>query len=150
MKHTKRRIPRLLPKPVPKPYLIDPLAFVVALVGAPLAIGLVGAPLLLIPVFAVVFGGLPYLILGTPTLLWAFTRWGPRANISAALGFAGVALPLLGMYLVTLALTEPNYDLEGAIELGLFGLFFGPVWAGTCASFYHRLERKPYRCLNAL
>jgi len=150
MKHTKRRIPRLLPKPVPKPYLIDPLAFVVALVGAPLAVGLLGGPLLLIPVFAVVFGGLPYLILGTPTLLWAFTRWGPDVSMSVALGFAGVALPLLAMFLVSFFSAEPNPDLDGAIGMGLFGLFFGPIWAGTCASFYHRLERKPYRRLNTL
>ena len=43
-------------------------------------------------VFAIPAGALPYFVIGTPTLIWALGRWGPRPNLTAALGGLAVVL----------------------------------------------------------
>ena len=55
-------------RPGPR-YLIDPVAFFIALFGAPLLVALLGFWAFFIPIFALVFGGPIYLLLATPALL---------------------------------------------------------------------------------
>jgi len=50
-------------------YAIDPVAFFLALICAPLLVALMFCWMIGIPVFALFFGGVPYLIFGTPVLL---------------------------------------------------------------------------------
>ena len=145
---TPLRLPQLLPKPRPRPFLIDPVAFVVALVGAPILVALLGFWAVFIPVFALFFGGPVYLVLGTPVLLWYLPRSGVNpwaigvlafATCIAALGFASLiaSLPgnreifeLLGMYLV-------------------FGPIMAPIWGLTFGWLYQISERNSYKHLNA-
>ncbi|MEM6312046.1 MAG: hypothetical protein AAF754_18625, partial [Pseudomonadota bacterium] len=77
-------------------YSVNPTAFVVALVTAPL---LITVPLIwtfIVPM-ALYFGFVPYLVVGTPILLWAVGRIKPAFGTYARLGFWGnVAMGVVG------------------------------------------------------
>ena len=66
-------------------YLIDPTAFFAALILAPLLVALLGFWIVLIPVVAVILGGLPYLLVGGPLLANALRKNKPTFRVFPAL-----------------------------------------------------------------
>jgi hypothetical protein len=119
----------------------DPVAFAGALIGAPLLATLMSC-FLIVPLFALFFGAPVYLILGTPVLLWMVGRFAPTIPRFALAGFIANLLLLLAL------LAAENW-VPATIELGfrdsyvfaLFGLLFGPFWAGTFAALYRKFNR---------
>jgi len=130
----------ILPPPVPYPdrYLIDPVAFCLALVGGPLMFtGLTFWTL--IPVFAVVIGGPVYLAFGTPVLLWHLRRNDGDPTDLALLAFKVMAL-LFVIFAATAVITGNNNMLDGGLVLAAFGLIFAPAWAYFFGNIYRRLR----------
>ncbi|MEM8578201.1 MAG: hypothetical protein AAGF60_10145 [Pseudomonadota bacterium] len=89
-----------MPAPRPARYLVDPVAFFIALIGAPLLVTLASFWLFLIPVFALVLGGPIYLILGTPLLLFHLRRDEGKSDSIVALAMMTV---LAGAWRLALA-----------------------------------------------
>ncbi len=100
----------LFPTPKPPERLVDPVAFFIALILAPLVVGLLGAPLLLIPSFAVLVGGLPYLLIGGPILWWALRRGEISDDRFFGLGFKTICALTIPCYLAFL----PNFIARGS------------------------------------
>lgn len=125
-----------------EPITFGPAAFAAALILAPLVVTLLGSPLV-IPLFALAFGGPVYLAAGTPSLLWMVGRHPPRFDSYALAGFA-LNTALFGTLVLVGRLLLP--DRPGNLrELGIFYLMFGsvfaPLWTGTFAAFYRRMNR---------
>lgn len=120
---------------LPMRHTIDPLAFVLAFVGAPL----VPATLLfwlLIPPFAVLFGGPVWIVLGLPVLLWQMPKTGPDAGKIAPLAFVGNLLATGAIY--GYAVLTHNHDAEAFLWIyGIFGSVMAPAW-GACFAWLYR------------
>ncbi len=118
---------------------LDPVAFALALVLAPLLVALVFFWALLIPVLAVIFGAVPYLVFGTPVLLWMVTRYPPKAGPFAMGGLLAQVLFVIGLQTWGV-LVDSN-----APDLVLFFLIFGtamaPLWFVAFALLYRRFWR---------
>lgn len=112
-------------------------AFFAALFLAPILWGLLGAPLI-VPFFAMLFGGVPYLIFGTPLLLWYLGRRPCRALPIAGLAF----LANLSCALCLGGLSQAGYFRQfgdwDQIVLA-FGSFFAPLWGATFAWLYNSM-----------
>ncbi len=124
-------------------YLVDPVAFFAALVLAPLLVALLGF-WLLIPVFAVVLGGLPYLLAGGPLLANGLRYNEPSFYVFAGIGLlANLATPFL-VFLFYMV----NNPLEAALSVAVmyfaFGLIFAPLWCGIFAVLYRKFRRELY------
>ena len=142
-------------------YTIDPVAFFIALFGAPILFALPGAAILLtgwptgstpfapfgavaiISLFAVLFGGAPYLIIGGPLLVYTLHRQEPNSGKFALLGFAANFL--------TPFLVAPFIVMAGSFRsIGFvffvfaFGVIFAPLWSSVFAVLYRKFRRKPY------
>lgn len=119
--------------------LLDPIAFVLALICAPVLVAVVGFAIFFIPVFALVFGGPVYLIVGTPILLWMVTRFPPDAKVFACAGFlANCALIVgLGTWHALAGVEDPNE----LIGMALCGLIFAPLWGAVFARLYRHWYR---------
>ena len=116
--------------------VLDPIAFVSALIGAPLLVTLFTF-YLYIPVVALVFGTPVYLVVGTPILLWMVTRVPPQGEIYALAGFAtNAALLLIGF--VGLQLGWVSRELA---VIPVAGLVFAPAWAGCFPTIYRKCYR---------
>jgi len=122
--------------------LIDPVAFFVALVSAPLLVGLLGV-WLLIPPFAVIFGGPLYLIFVTPALWLALQRGIKTPGKFALIGFL-VMLGLLALGFVVDAAFSIFLGVELLTFYGGFGLIFAPIWSATFAALYQKFRNKNY------
>ena len=123
-------------------HLIDPTAFFVALIGAPLLVGLLGFPLL-IPPFAVLFGGPIYLLAGGPVFCVALQKGLKGAGKFAFLGFA----LMLGVLFLASALTlvAPYFLLKEWLPVyAIFGLIFAPIWSAVFAALYKVFRNKNY------
>ncbi|UOA28163.1 hypothetical protein [Pseudosulfitobacter sp. DSM 107133] len=119
-------------------YLIDPVAFFVALFGGPLLVALLGF-WALIPVFALVFGGPVYLLLATPALLIHLRfRDGETGGI-ITLAFAVVIGGAAAGYVYGLLVPDSEVAII-ALFYGGFGLILGPLWAGAFGWIYNRLR----------
>lgn len=126
-------------------YAIDPVAFVLALICAPLLVAVLGF-WALIPVFAVPFGGPAYLALGTPVLLaYLHYRRGSGSEI-ALLALATVFAALIATFGYGFA-TDQLRALQDTVAYFVFGLFFGPLWGLTFGGLYNRwrseISRRP-------
>ncbi|MGB7318630.1 MAG: hypothetical protein WBC85_11755 [Planktotalea sp.] len=144
--------PMRLPNPIPsqrdKPYLIDPIAFAGALVGAPLLVAVLGFWAFLVPVGALIFGGPLYLLLGTPALLILLPRRKPRALEIAGLAFVVnlFATALIGL----VGLLSSSFDLQDFLVLyGGLGSIMAPIWGTAFAMLYVSLESATYKVFNA-
>jgi hypothetical protein len=94
---------------------------------------------LVIPVFALFFGALPYLIFGTPLLMWMVTRFPMRAANFAIGGLAAQAV-FVGAFWVK-AVLQPD-ELAGMLNfMALWGVPFAVAWFVTFALLYRRLYR---------
>ncbi len=121
-------------------YLIDPVAFFVALIGGPILFTIATCWLLFIPLGALIFGGLPYLLIGTPVLLVHLSR-----NPARPRDIAGVALAVCTVLcLIALALAALS-GVEGAALFVLFvfvcAAIFAPSWGACFAVLYRRMAR---------
>jgi len=129
-------------------YAIDPIAFFLALIGAPLIVALVGFWILLIPVFAIGFGAIPYLTIGAPMLIWGLHRFGPNTTILGSLG-ALVVVIFLG---VLSELRVNNTDLHPQIkilpDLALFCTVFAALWSGVFSILYRWFESDTFGTIN--
>ncbi|MEP4036910.1 hypothetical protein [Pseudophaeobacter sp.] len=108
------------------------------MVGGPIITGIAGAPLLLIPSFATLFGGPIYLLAGVPVMLFHLRRHRPKP--------AGWALLALATFLalftsITLIAWAKNGNLNGISAILIFGSVFAPIWGSVSGAIYHRLER---------
>ena len=139
-----RVINRLMVRTSRKPgYLIDPVAFFVALIAGPLVVTGMTFWLLFIPVFALVMGGPLYLIMGTPLLLIYLRRNQPSVESIAFLAL----LAVLALFPIAGALSLITGDaglFQGAVFFLGFGLVFGPLWAVAFGKIYLRMRRDFY------
>jgi hypothetical protein len=108
---------------------LNPVAFGIAMIGGPLLLTLCTFWMAFIPVYAVVFGGIPYLVIGTPMALW-MALTGP-VTVPRAAGWAVatiVALTVLGA-IGALAINAK----EDAVAMLIFGAICMPFGAGWAA-----------------
>jgi|AntRauMFilla1563_2_1112583.scaffolds.fasta_scaffold07198_3 hypothetical protein len=133
----------ILPPPVPYPprYIIDPVAFFVALIGGPLLFTALSFWALFIPVFALGLGGPLYLVIGTPLLLCYLRRNDGDPGDLAALAFKVMVLALVPITLLALLIGEKEVFGFGFAFSG-FGMIFGPAWAYFSGWIYQRLRRE--------
>ncbi|QBF33560.1 hypothetical protein [Thalassococcus sp. S3] len=122
--------------------VVDPIAFFLALVGAPLVVAVLGFWIMLIPVVGIVLGGPYYLILGTPILLAYLLLYEPKPWIAALLATVAVLLLLGGAHLLqarlpTDLLREPMY------------LYFGPpcgaAWGAAFVWLYRWIRQDIFK-----
>lgn len=133
----------LWPTPRARKYLIDPVAFFLALFGAPLSVAVVFF-WALFPVFAVPLGAPFYLIIGTPLILFSLSRRPPKTGQFAAMAFvANFATPVL--YWVYVATFHTGDGPEGAMIFFGFGAVFAPLWGAAFAVIYRYLQRDFYK-----
>ena len=119
--------------------IINIPAFFGALILAPLLVTALSF-YVVIPVFALMFGGPLYLALGTPLLLWLLSRQPctSRDCATAAL-LANAAVCALAM-LYGAAIR--NDDIFGVTFFFLlFGSIFAPLWGGTFGWLYLKFTR---------
>ncbi|WP_106746347.1 hypothetical protein [Yoonia maritima] len=117
-------------------YSVNPTAFVAALILAPISVTLLTC-WTIIGLFALPFGAIPYLLLGTPVLLWAVTRIEPELWSYATLGFA-VNLVCLLASLAAHALSLSSQS-EQLVFIFAYGLLFGALYAGAFGVIYANL-----------
>lgn len=134
------------PAPSTLRYALDPVAFAFALICAPLLVALLGFWVLGIPVFALFFGVPPYLVFGTPILLF-YLRLRRGTPLGAAkLAFGTVAAGLVAI-VSGLALQGDTFDVDAMMFFGGCALVFGPLWGMTFGYLYNRwrndLSRHP-------
>lgn len=124
-------------------WVIDPVAFFIALIGAPLAVAAAGFWAIGIPVFAVVIGGPFYLAVGVPVLLWHLGRHPPEPGRIARLALVSYGLPAGGFLLYLLATGGQPAAQQYAL-FAAFGLIFAPLWGGVFGIFYLNFRRDLY------
>jgi len=133
------------PPPVPYParYIIDPVAFFVALIGGPLMFTALSFWALFIPVFALALGGPVYLLIGMPVLLWYLRHYDCDAGDLAFLALVVMLLCLIPLAAVAVISGDGEIFGAGFAYLG-FGMIFGPAWAYFFGWIYTRLRRDFY------
>ena len=129
---------------------IDPVAFALAFVGAPLVgallisapgiLGLLLPPFLIFPAFGfggVVVGGPFYVLLGLPALLIGMHS----AHVTSDTVLRWV-LQALGLLALGIAAAQFFIDDGlGLFVILVFGLIYGPIWGLCFANLYRRLAR---------
>ncbi|MEL6960152.1 MAG: hypothetical protein AAGL89_14495 [Pseudomonadota bacterium] len=138
----------LWPQRAPKPrnakrYAIDPTAFAVAVVGAPLLVTAMTFWIAFVPVIALVLGGPVYLAFAVPVLMWDMQRREPNAWRYVCLGFFASAAFAAFLALVHALTHQQQYETYAYIY-GVFGAAFGPLWAAPVASLYRKLRRADF------
>jgi hypothetical protein len=133
----------------PPRHTVDPVAFIVALVMAPLSIAALGFWALLVPVFAVYFGAIPYLLFGAPLFYLSLHRHGLHADKLISIGvYANGFIPFA---FIPVALFQ-GFDLQSyliASDLLLgFGALIGPLWAWAFAWIYKFLRRDAFSTVH--
>lgn len=124
-------------------YLVDPVAFVLAMFGGPVLVTVLSFWLVGIPVAALILGGPLFLIIGTPVLLWHLVRHTPEVSMISLLALISVGT----LFVVTaiLAALFADYELVSvAVWYGLFGGIFAPLWGAMTGWIYIRLRREVY------
>jgi len=128
-------------------YAINPWKFVVALILAPILVTALTC-WTLIGLYALPFGAIPYLVIGTPILIWAAGRIKPAFWPYAGLGLLGWVVMMVVLPLALLAEGNAWEIVDMMRFLGGFGLIFAPLYAGAFGWLYGALEPDP-RVLNA-
>ncbi len=117
----------------------DPIAFFGALLLAPIVVAVLFFWVMLIPIYAVMFGTIPYLLFGGPVLLWITTHtrvtfWGcALGGLLAQAMFVISAAACLATGRATFLIPD-EYFLR---FLALWGIPFSAAWCGTFARLYH-------------
>lgn len=123
---------------------VRPVAFTAALILAPIVFALLTFWAFLVPVAAVFFGGIPYLLIGGPVLWSTLQRFGPDANmIGPALAAHLIGTPLLTFVGLSLVDTPTRIEdhLSGIAFMTGFGLIFAPFWGLTFGLLYRKFTR---------
>ncbi|MEM8632570.1 MAG: hypothetical protein AAGF74_15150 [Pseudomonadota bacterium] len=128
-------------KPRRKVFLIDPVAFVVALLAAPLAVGILGF-WAIVPILAIPFGAATYLTFGAAFFAIAITR-APLNDI--AFWQIGILAHLASIIVAPLVFRDMALGIETVPFFTLMGLLFAPLWALAFGRFYRRLARPFYK-----
>ncbi len=123
--------------------ILDPIAYVGALILAPLLVAVLFFWIILIPVVAVFFGGLPYLIFGGPVFLWMVTRYPPDFGTFAIGGLLAHSLFVLTFALWQIA--DGNHASEAVGFMALWGVPFSLGWGGAFSWLYAKFYRSPLR-----
>ena len=142
---------------IPETREIRPVAFVAALILAPLSLALPAYGIvalvaatggrvdlvipLLFPIGAAWIGAPTYLTFGAFSFRRALKRGGSSARslVLAGLRAHAVSAPLV---LIPLTLTEPSSDvLPNAVAFLFLGLIFAPLWSAIFALLYERFTR---------
>ncbi|MEJ8562845.1 hypothetical protein QTO30_17595 [Yoonia sp. GPGPB17] len=116
-------------------YSVNPTAFVFALICAPLVVTLFSF-WTIIGLFALPFGIIPYLVIGTPMLLWAVGRIKPGFKPYALLGLAGNVILAVIVGIMALADGNAGQANEAIVFFAGFGLIFAPLYGGAFGSLY--------------
>lgn len=112
-------------------------AFFGALILAPLAFAAMSF-ILVIPVFAVFFGALPYLVFGGPALFWALSQGIRKPTELAMVGFCANAVFVVISASYVAATTPRELDAYLGLFAG-FGSIFAPLWGLTFGHLYRWL-----------
>ena len=124
-------------------YIIDPVAFFVALIGGPLLVTAISFWLAFVPVFALGFGGPFYLLIGTPVLLWYLRR--NKGDTDAIIGLAFLAnLAIFALGSAATAMSGDQDMLGATLFFAGFGMIFAPAWGWGFGFLYNRLRREFY------
>ena len=123
--------------------LLDPIAFAGALVLAPLAFAAMTFWVLFIPVAAIYFGAIPYLVFGGPVFLWMVTRYQPDFGTFAIGGLLAHSLFVISFALWSGVQTAIHQDTIAF--MGLWGIPFCLGWGGTFGWMYRAFYRSPLR-----
>ncbi|MBM7066058.1 hypothetical protein [Actibacterium sp. 188UL27-1] len=118
--------------------IIDPVAFTLALIGAPCLVTLLTF-WAVIPIFALGMGAPLYLLFGTPVMWRALRRGHRRKAYFAWLGFKTNAVASIVAFPI-LALFEGQPDIADALGICIlflaFGSIFAPLWGAVFAWLY--------------
>ncbi len=126
-----------------KRYMVDPVAFIAAMVGGPLLVTLAVVWMQVLPLAALALGGPVYLLLGAPLLLWYLQRNPPSAFRISMLALAAILVAALLVGVVSVVLGQEQL-VQFALFYAIFGAFFAPVWGAATGWLYIRLRREAY------
>lgn len=118
---------------------LDPIAFVGALILAPLLVAVLFFWLLLIPVVALAFGAVPYLLFATPVLAWMVTRYPVAQGLFAVGGL--LAHFAFCICLAIWSNAQSVAQVEMTAFMALWGVPFSAAWCAAFASLYVRFYR---------
>jgi hypothetical protein len=124
-------------------YIIDPVAFFAALILAPILFTAATFWLLFIPLGALVFGGLPYLVVAPPVLLIHLRRHRvDPSRIAALAAVTSIVLVTLGTVMALLMPgIGPDDVLISALLVMAFAVIFAACWGVTFAWLYRSMAR---------
>jgi len=136
----------LAENPAAPPHQVDPVAFIVSLIAAPLLFTGATFWVLYIPLFALALGGIPYLVIGTP-VLWVHLR-RKRADIGDIAWLACIwNIAAVAVATAIWAYVNANQAAEVALMgfmFGVFGVVFSAGWGATFGWLYIRLSHAPH------
>ncbi len=116
---------------------VDWVAFVCALVLAPIAVAILGFWAFGVPVFALIFGPPTYLLFGAPAFAYAINRHKARARGLALAGFLANIASAPAVFLFG-ALQGDALFMVGFI-LG-YGCLMAPLWGFAFGVLYRQLR----------
>jgi len=111
-------------------HLVDPVAFVLAMVGGPVVVAVTCFWLVFIPVFALILGGPLYVIVGTPVLLWELAHREPSVGRISMLALVSL-VAVVGIFGAAGLLSGDSRGVTAAMTFGMFGIVFAPIWGAV-------------------
>ncbi|WP_197917166.1 hypothetical protein [Thiosulfatihalobacter marinus] len=116
------------------------LAYIAAFTLAPFVVAALGFWVSMIPILAIWFGAMPYLLLAGPGFALALRRWPPNpltfALIAVTLNIGSP--PIFALMLIALG-HPPNWD--ALAPLWRFGFYLAPFWGAAFAILYRAVHR---------
>lgn len=114
---------------------LNPVAFAVAMIAGPILVTLCTFWALFIPVFALVFGGIPYLVIGTPMALW-MALTGPVNAARGALWGALTIFCITAPFAAVTGLLHGGETAAAVLIMGATSAVFATLWAATSGWIY--------------
>jgi hypothetical protein len=116
--------------------------FLVAMVAGPLLVTVCTFWLMYIPVYALIFGGIPYLVIGLPIAV-LMSRTGP-VNVERALAWSGLTIVIItAVATLPAAILGEQDSVWFVLAFGGVSIIFGAAWAATSAWVYGQMTRAP-------
>ena len=120
-----------------QPLRIGP--FILAMIGGPLIVTIVTF-WAIIPAYALVLGGIPYLVIGTPIALWMALS-GP-VTVERSIVWAGATILAITLPIALFAAFAGSADgVGGVLIIGLVCAIFAMAWAATTGWLYITLTK---------
>jgi hypothetical protein len=127
---------------------LNPVAFAMALVAAPILVTLCTFWIAFIPVFALIFGGPVYLLAGTPVLLVMSLKVPLTPGRCAWAAFLTIVVLTVVVAAANIQMRATPYEgnalvaeLGGYLMFGAFCAIFATIWAATFGVLYARFCR---------